>query len=496
MAYGHWHIADGFSSSVRPVISGPWGAVSAAHPLAVSAGQDVLARGGSAVDAAIAAQAVLCVVVPDACGIGGDLFALVADGAQTHAISGAGVLPHKATGCADEGATSITVPGLAGAWARMHARWGKLPFSVLMDKAIHLAEEGIPLSFALEQVVRTHTHRLQRNGAGAWSLVGLKAGELFVQPELAALLRCFVTDGPDCFYTGDIAASLVRRVREYGGALDVQDLAEHQTDVTQPLAVALGAATVFVQPPPTQGVLLGMALKNFGQCSPQSDVQADHLAVELTEAAFAYRDCAAEGAALLDVPLPVDPDHAARRGGPRGYLHTAGVSVSDRHGMVVSSLVSVFDDFGSGLLIPDLGITLNNRAGGFTSGPNAWAAGSRPVHTLAPALLRSAGGVMALATPGADGQVQTLLQVIDRIMRRGEDIASAIAAPRWRSEGGKLLMERGHPSEAGLRVMGHDIEERAAGALCFGAVACAGVDAGGEPFAVSDWRRNSWAGVV
>lgn len=496
MAYGHWHIADGFSSSVRPVISGPWGAVSAAHPLAVSAGQDVLARGGSAVDAAIAAQAVLCVVAPDACGIGGDLFALVADGAQTHAISGAGVLPHKATGCADEGATSITVPGLAGAWARMHTRWGKLPFSVLMDKAIHLAEEGIHLSFALEQVVRTHTHRLQRNGAGAWSLVGLKAGELFVQPELAALLRCFVTDGPDCFYTGDIAASLVRRVREYGGALDMQDLAEHQTDVTQPLAVALGAATVFVQPPPTQGVLLGMALKNFGQCSPQSDVQADHLAVELTEAAFAYRDRAAEGAALLDVPLPVDPDHAARRGGPRGYLHTAGVSVSDRHGMVVSSLVSVFDDFGSGLLIPDLGITLNNRAGGFTSGPNAWAAGSRPVHTLAPALLRSAGGVMALATPGADGQVQTLLQVIDRIMRRGEDIASAIAAPRWRSEGGKLLMERGHPSEVGLRVMGHDIEERAAGALCFGAVACAGVDAGGEPFTVSDWRRNSWAGVV
>lgn len=496
MAYGHWHIADGFSSPVRPVISGPWGAVSAAHPLAVSAGQDVLARGGSAVDAAIAAQAVLCVVAPDACGIGGDLFALVADGAQTHAISGAGALPHKATDCADEGAKSVTVPGLAGAWARMHSRWGKLPFSALMDKAIRLAEEGVHLSSALEQVVHAHTPRLRRNGAGEWSLMRLRAGQLFVQPELAALLRRFVTDGPDCFYTGEIAASLARRVAEYGGTLDEQDLATHQTDVTAPLSVSLGVATVFVQPPPTQGVLLGMALKNFGHWVPQSDVQADHLAVELTEASFGYRDRAAEGAALLDVHLPVDPDHAARRGGPRGYLHTAGVSVSDRQGMVVSSLVSVFDDFGSGLLIPDLGITLNNRAGGFTSGPNAWAAGSRPVHTLAPALLRSAGGVMALATPGADGQVQTLLQVIDRIMRRGEDIATAIAAPRWRSEGGKLLMERDHPSAAGLRALGHAIEERAPGALCFGAVACAGMNAGGEPFAVSDWRRNSWAGVV
>ena len=496
MTYRHWHIADGFSSSVRPVISGPAGAVSAAHPLAVSAAQDVLSRGGSAADAAIAAQAVLCVVAPDACGIGGDLFALVAEGEQTFAVSGAGAFPAKATRCTDEGANSITVPGIAGAWARMHARWGRLPFAIIFEKAIRLAEDGIVLSESLAQVVKAHTPRLERNGSSIWPLMSLKAGQLWVQPELASVLRRFAERGPECFYTADYAADVARRVAAYGGALDEHDLSAHQTDIMQPLAIRLGEATVLVQPPPAQGVLLGMALKNFSRWSPETDVQADHIAVELTEASFAYRDRAAEGAALLDVALQADPDRASRRGGPRAYLHTAGVSVADCHGMVVSSLVSVFDDFGSCLLVPELGIMLNNRAGGFTTGANSWAAGRRPVHTLAPAMVRSQNGVMALATPGADGQVQTLLQVIDRMMRRGEDIASAVAAPRWRSEGGQLLVEDGHPSEAGLRALGHDIALRPSGALCFGAVACAGVEAGGEPFAVSDWRRNSWAGVV
>ncbi|MBS1072493.1 gamma-glutamyltransferase [Gluconobacter cerinus] len=501
MRYQHWHIADGFSSTVRPAISGPSGAVSAAHPLAVSAGQDALAQGGNAVDAAIAAQAVLCVVAPDACGVGGDQFALVADATEIHAISGAGATPRQALKHADEGANSITVPGLAGAWAEMHTRWGSLPFSTILARAIRLAEEGIVLPCALEQTVVAHDARLRRNGAGDWQLVGLPSGQLFVQPALAALLRQFAAQGPQCFYGGNIAASIARRIATYGGAMDVKDMAAHTTHVTRPLSVTLGrdtpqATKVFVQPPPTQGILLGMALRNFTRWTPHDDLQADHIAVELTEASFAYRDRASEGQDLLDVMLEVDPARASRRGGPRAYLHTAGVSVADRSGMVVSSLISVFDDFGSCIFVPELGIVLNNRAGGFTSGTNAWAPGRVPVHTLAPAIVQSGWGTMALATPGADGQVQTLLQVIDRILRRREDIAAAIAAPRWRSEGGKLLIEQGHPSAEGLQALGHDVALRPAGALCFGAVACAGVEAGGEPFAVSDWRRNNWAGVV
>lgn len=496
MQYTNWRIEDGYSSTARPVLLGDVGAVSAAHPLAVAAAQDMLLRGGSAVDATIAAQAVLCVIMPDACGIGGDLFALVDDGTGTSAISGAGAAPRQGKVCSDDGANSITVPGLAGAWASMHARWGTLPFSVILSRAIHLAEGGVIVSASMAQTVHTHASRLRANGAASWSLLSLPAGARFVQKELAALLRLFVAQGPQCFYTGDVAAHIARAVQAQGGALDEQDLADHATEVGPALSVTLGDLRVMVQPPPTQGVLLGMVLRNFSRVVAEGVVQSDHMAVELTEAAFAYRDHAGEGAALLDVSLQADPGQASRRGGPRAYLHTAGVSVTDRNGMAVSSLVSVFDDFGSCLLVPELGITLNNRAGGFTQGANAWQPGARPVHTLAPALLCSPQGKMALATPGADGQVQTLLQLIIRMLWHGEDLASAIAAPRWRSQGKSLLMEEGHPSLAGLAAMGHDVQPTAPGATCFGAVVCTGINAAGSPFAVADWRRNTWAGVA
>ena len=492
----NWRLADGYSSAVRPVLMGDVGAVSAAHPLAVAAAQDMLLRGGSAVDATIAAQAVLCVIMPDACGIGGDLFALVDDGIGTSAISGAGAAPRHGTVCSDDGANSITVPGLAGAWASMHARWGTLPFSDILARAIHLAEGGVMVSASMAQTVHTHAERLRTNGAASWSLLNLPAGARFVQKELAALLRLFVQHGPQCFYEGDVAAHIVRAVKAQGGALDAQDLAAHVTEVGPALSVELGELSVMVQPPPTQGVLLGMALRNFSRMGQGSAVLSDHLAVELTEASFAYRDRAGEGEALLDVALQVDPAQASRRGGPRAYLHTAGVSVTDRNGLVVSSLVSVFDDFGSCLLVPELGITLNNRAGGFTQGANAWRPGARPVHTLAPALLRSPQGRMALATPGADGQVQTLLQLIIRMQCHGEDLATAVAAPRWRSQGKRQLMEEGHPSQAGLAAIGHDVLPTTPGATGFGAVVCTGIDTAGSPFAVADWRRNTWAGVA
>jgi gamma-glutamyltranspeptidase/glutathione hydrolase len=199
--------------------------------------------------------------------------------------------------------------------------------------------------------------------------------------------------------------------------------------------------------------------------------------------------------ALLKEALPVDLDRAGRRGGPRAYLHTAGVAVADRYGTVVSSLVSVFDDFGSGVFVPEGGFILNNRAGGFTRAPNEAAPGKRPVHTLAPILVETPRGPLALATPGADGQIQTLLQVLGRAFDEGLDLASAIACPRWRSESGKLLIEADHSGAEDLRALGHEVEPLEAGHMKFGAVVCAGyLDE--APVAVADWRREAWAAVV
>jgi gamma-glutamyltranspeptidase/glutathione hydrolase len=163
--------------------------------------------------------------------------------------------------------------------------------------------------------------------------------------------------------------------------------------------------------------------------------------------------------------------------------------------MVISSLVSVFDDFGSCVFVPELGITLNNRAGGFTAGANAAAPGKRPVHTLAPALLSSPEGTLALATPGADGQVQTLLQVLLGLECDGLDLAAAIARPRWRSENGMLLIEERHPCREALAALGHRIVSCPDGDVRFGAVVSAGF-IHGEPVGAADWRRETAVGVV
>jgi gamma-glutamyltranspeptidase/glutathione hydrolase len=215
----------------------------------------------------------------------------------------------------------------------------------------------------------------------------------------------------------------------------------------------------------------------------------DHVAVELTASVFGSRDrCAADGEALLGVPLEVDRDRASGRAGPRPYLHTTGVAVADGDGTVVSSLVSVFDDFGSCTYVPEGGFVLNDRAGGFTGPPNEHGPGRRPVHTLAPVLLEHEGTVTALATPGADGQVQTLLQVLCRL-RDGAVLADAVAAPRWRSEDGRLLVERSHPAAPALAGRGHELSVLDDGDERLGAVVTATAGPGG-PSAVGDWRRE------
>jgi gamma-glutamyltranspeptidase/glutathione hydrolase len=246
----------------------------------------------------------------------------------------------------------------------------------------------------------------------------------------------------------------------------------------------------------SQGVLLAMAAQWMDRhAGDATGEEAEHLLVEATEAAFGFRSDCTLGSRLLDVPLEVDRERAARRGGPRSYLHTAGVAVADRDGQVVSSLLSVFDDFGSGVFVPELGFVLNNRAAGFTHGRNTAAPGKRPVHTLAPALLETASGaVLGLATPGADGQVQTLLQVLWRL-RAGEPLSAALAAPRWRSQDGRLLVEIGHPAADALADRGHDVELRPAGDPVFGAVVAAGIT-GGTPVAAGDWRRRVSSGAL
>jgi gamma-glutamyltranspeptidase/glutathione hydrolase len=320
-------------------------------------------------------------------------------GSEVLAVNGAGAAPRGLITASDDGANSVTVPGLAGAWEALHTRWGRLPLPQIFAPAIRLAEAD-------------------------WALLGPGAGERFVQPELAKLLRLLGEEGPGAFYTGPTAAAIVDGIARHGGTLDREDMRAHHTEVIPPLKVRFGGAEVIIQPPPTQGGLLAMALRALDGWAVEDEGAADHLGVELTEAAFLHRDDAGQGEALMSMDLDADPARAAHRGGPRDYLHTAGV-----------------------------------------------------------------------ATPGADGQVQTLLQIIHRIVKGDADLASAIAVPRWRSENGSLLIEEGRPSAQYLERLGHAILRLPAGEMRFGAIACAGV-IDGAPITLADWRRENGAGVA
>ena len=489
--------SDPYSSRARPVLGGVAGAVSAAHPLAVAAGQELLLAGGSAADAAIAAQAVLCVLSPDACGLGGDTLALVREpGSSTAvAVNGTGRAPMGMTGLAADGAGSVTVPGQVDGWEVLSRRWGRLPLARCLEPAVRLARHGMRVSPDLAAAMARSEGRLRAGGAGDWALLNLRVGEVFRQPALGRWLEAIGRHGRAAFYAGDPAAAIARTVQRLGGALSAEDLAAHETVVAAPITTGFRGMSVAVQPPAAQGVLLAMVLQALERLDPLPADRIDHALVELTEAAFAYRSRAGEGAGLLAIDLPIDLERARRLGSTRAYLHTAGVATADAEGMVVSSLVSVFDDFGSGVYVPEGGFTLNDRGGGFTDGPNAPEAGKRPVHTLAPAMLFLAGGeVLAIATPGADGQVQTLAQVLGALTE-GAPLAMAIDRPRWRSQAGELLIEAGHPQAETLAGLGHQLQALEPGDMRFGAVVCAGV-ASGQPLATADWRRETWAGVV
>ena len=328
-------------------------------------------------------------------------------------------------------------------------------------------------------------------------------GTVVRQPALAATLEAIVGDGAGALHRGALAEAVARRVRADGGHLSVEDLAAHRTEVAEPLATRHADATLLLQPPVSQAVLAGLALRVLDASPAPPGPARSHLAVEAIEAAFAFRDRLEDrpkAAELLRAPpLEVDEHRARRIGGPRGYAHTTAVTAADASGTVVSMLVSVFDDFGSAALVPEGGFVLNDRLVGRADpgSPNAAAAGRRPINTLAPAVLDDGDRVLAIATPGADGQVQTLAQVVEGLLVEGLGLADVIERPRWRSQEGELLVEASMPPDAvdAFAAHGHEIVVLPDGDSLFGAVAVAGIDRRtGTTLAFADPRRETWAG--
>lgn len=440
------------------------GMVAAGHPLAAAEGSAVLRDGGNAIDAAIAAAAVLSVVSPHECGLGGDLFAVIHDarGGITHALNASGRAPAAACverypdGIPDTGPMSVSVPGMVGGWAAAIERFGSRPLGGLLAAAIGHAEDGFPAYDRLiENTVEKAAAIAADDHCSAIFLPGgrpPREGARIRQPAAARTLRAIAAEGAAGFYGGPIARSMTDCLGSGGGLLTLEDLAGNRPSWEPVLEAPFHGHRVCTIPPNSwgAGLLAQLLLLEREGIAPPGD-EAAFLLQGIRSRRTAYRmleGCIADPEVVGDRARRV-LERLAAHGGP---MHEAGVPPGtgaggaagtdtsnviavDRHGNAVSLLQSVFVPFGSAVLDPGSGVLMNNRMRGFgirPDDPNCVGGRKRPAQTLTPALvLRGGEVVLACATPGGPGQTGTVAQFLARVLARGEALADAIAAPRW-----------------------------------------------------------------
>ncbi|MDH4283563.1 MAG: gamma-glutamyltransferase, partial [Myxococcales bacterium] len=291
--------------------SGRSGAIAAAHPEAVRAGLAAFEDGGGAVDAAIAAQAVLCVLMPEACGLGGDGMALVhKPGEAVVAVGGSGDAAARAPVAASSGGASVTVPGVVAMWGEL-SRFAIRPLAENLDRALDLCESGSSPPPATTEARHAHRHRIEDGGGDGWAYIN--ATGPVPQPELASVLELVGRAGTDAFYKSWPALAVAEAAQKHGGFVEPDDLERIRVCFEDAISVRWSGGLLAVQPPPSQGILLAMSAQWFEENRGGFDAaDLDHLAIEATEGAFAYRDDCAKGQALLDEDLEVDEFRARR----------------------------------------------------------------------------------------------------------------------------------------------------------------------------------------
>ena len=454
------------------------GMVASAHPLATAAGLAALTRGGNAVDAAVAAAVTASVTMPEMCGLGGDLFAIVHAPAksggrgETRAILGSGIAPRAATleqmqrhgdgtHMPYRGPLAVAVPGMVDAYFALLRRWGSQSFAEVAEAAIGYAVDGFPLTTSGARAIAGSAELLaDYPSSSAVFLANGRSpapGSVLRQPDLAATLRRIATDGADVFYRGEIGQRIARFMAETGGALSADDLAGHATEIADPIATTYRGHTVYQTGLPTQGMILLGALNILDHADLATlgvgTAAGIHLQAEALKLAYADRLGYAQDPAFGATPmerllskewahrrhLTIDPERAAKTV-PAGQLQdgdTTYLCAVDRAGMMVSLIQSVSSNFGCGVVAGDTGVVLNNRAGrGFSlepGHPNLFAPGKKTMHTLNCYLVADRDGTPMLVggTPGGDGQPQWNLQVLTALLDAGLDVQSAIDQPRW-----------------------------------------------------------------
>ncbi len=512
----------GRAFATRSPVLARHGMVAAAHPLAVQIGVDVLKQGGSAVDAAIAVNAALGLMEPVACGVGGDLFALVWDPGTRRlwGLNGSGRAPAALTlekvprqpdgTIPPYSPFAWTVPGCVDGWAELHARFGRLPLKTLLAPTIAYAREGVPVP----QVIAASW---ARGAARFGSMPGFaevflpggrppREGELFANPALAATLEAIAASGRDGFYSGRVAEALVAFSQRAGGFFTLDDLVGHRSEWVEPISTTYRGHTVWELPPNGQGLaalqmldmLEGRDLAAMGRDNPDFW----HLLVEVKKLAYEdraryYADpafAAVPVAALLDKEYArrraarvdmrraarrLEPGNPALRDGDTTFLVTA-----DARGQMVALIQSNYTGFGSGYVVPELGFGIHNRGALFAlqpGHPNALAPGKRPFHTIIPAFVtRGDAPLLAFGVMGGDMQPQGHVQILVNLLDFGMNLQEAGDAARFyhtgsseptgtvMEDGGVLHLESGVPFEVRQELLrrGHRLVE--ANGISFG----------------------------
>ncbi|MEL7611041.1 gamma-glutamyltransferase family protein [Vreelandella titanicae] len=497
------------SASRRMVTFGKRGMVATSQSLAAQVGIDMLRKGGNAIDAAIATAAALTVVEPTSNGIGSDAFALVWVKGELHGLNASGPAPKsiscdavKALGHEEmpaHGLVPITVPGAPGAWAALSERFGKLPFEQLLAPAIELADEGFAVSAVASQLWKSAEERYGKYGTdefASWFThftpngQAPKAGDIWRSPDMAKTLREIANSHADAFYQGSLADAMDAFSRQHGGFLRKEDLQAFKPEWVKPISVRYRGHDIWEIPPNGSGLIVLQALGILESLGEQSNDQIDtiHRRIEATKLGYVdglnyiterssmqpsveqmlSNEYLSQRAELIGQDA-IDPIHGNPLRGGTVYLATA-----DDEGNMVSFIQSNFEGFGSGIVVPGTGISLQNRGWSFSldpQHPNALAPSKRTYHTIIPGFItKDNQAVGPFGVMGGYMQPQGHVQVVTAMLEDQLNPQAALDMPRWKWTKGKTIeVEADFPNHLALALArrGHDIV-KVADSISFG----------------------------
>ncbi len=490
----------------RSIVMTDGGIVATSHYLASQAGAQTLAHGGSAMDAAIAANAVLGVTEPMMNGIGGDLFLIYWDAkaGKLYGLNASGWAPrkltieflskHGITAMPHDGIHSVTVPGAVDGWSQAHKRFGRLPWKDLFTPAIYYAEHGYAVPEIIQDYWAAEEAKLGKTAeARRVFLPGGKVPELgatFTNPDIAKSLRLIAEKGRDAFYKGEIAQAIVSTSAAMGGTMELQDLADFSAEWVEPISTSYRGWTIYELPPNVQGMAALEMLNIMETFTPDKDgpkgVIELHKKIEAMKLAYAdlYRYNADQRFATVPVIGLLDKSYAKERAakinpekancnpgaGHPATSDTTYLAAVDKDGNIASLIQSNYSAFGSGVVVNGMGFALQNRGALFSldpSHPNALQPRKRPFHTIIPAFMERGDLHIGFGIMGGANQPLAHAQFVSNLVDYGMNIQGALEAPRFTVTSGEvscdiLIESRVAPDVIqALRQKGHNLIVRA-----------------------------------